>query len=168
MKIFIAGATGVIGHSLLPMLINEGHKVFAMIRNESQVEEMKKVGATLVIADIFNRKAVFSVLKETTPDVVIHQLTSLSTGNFEDNAKIRIKGTRNLVDAAKNVEAKRMIAQSISWAYWLSINRESSTNNFRNVREINRSVQYKKIISLEKSQYYNRSIGFFIFYKRKD
>ncbi|KAB2441428.1 NAD-dependent epimerase/dehydratase family protein [Bacillus luti] len=117
MKIFIAGATGVIGRSLLPMLIKEGHTVFAMIRNESQVEEMKKVGAIPVIADIFNRQAVFSALNETTPDVVIHQLTSLSTWNFEDNAKIRIKGTRNLVDAAKNVEVKRMIAQSISWAY---------------------------------------------------
>ncbi|HDR7517683.1 NAD(P)-dependent oxidoreductase [Bacillus mobilis] len=117
MKIFVAGATGVIGRSLLPMLIEEGHTVFAMIRNESQVEEMKKVGAIPVIADIFNRHAVFSVLNETTPDVVIHQLTSLSTWNVEDNAKIRIEGTRNLVDAAKNVEVRRMIAQSISWAY---------------------------------------------------
>ena len=43
MKIFVAGATGVIGRSLLPMLIEEGHTVFAMIRNESQVEKMKKL-----------------------------------------------------------------------------------------------------------------------------
>ncbi|HDR6318440.1 TPA: NAD(P)-dependent oxidoreductase [Bacillus thuringiensis] len=117
MKIFVAGATGVIGRSLLPMLIKEGHTVFAMIRNESQIEEMKKIGAIPVIADIFNRHAVFSILNETTPDVLIHQLTSLSTWNVEDNAKIRIEGTRNLVDAAKNVEVKRIIAQSISWAY---------------------------------------------------
>ncbi|EJS67946.1 MULTISPECIES: NAD-dependent epimerase/dehydratase family protein [Bacillus] len=117
MKIFVAGATGVIGRSLLPMLIKEGHTVYAMIRNESQVEVMKKVGAIPVIADIFNRHAVFSVLNETTPKVVIHQLTSLSTWNVEDNAEIRIEGTRNLVDAAKNVEVKRIIAQSISWVY---------------------------------------------------
>ncbi|HDX9656910.1 TPA: NAD(P)-dependent oxidoreductase [Bacillus toyonensis] len=117
MKIFVAGATGVIGRSLLPMLIKEGHTVFAMIRNELQVEAMKKIGAIPVIADVFNRQAVFSVLEETTPDVVIHQLTSLSTWNFEDNAKIRTKGTRNLVDATKNVGVKKIIAQSISWAY---------------------------------------------------
>ncbi|WP_242250521.1 NAD(P)-dependent oxidoreductase [Bacillus cereus group sp. BfR-BA-01379] len=117
MKIFVAGATGVIGRSLLPRLIKEGHTVFAMIRNESQIEAMKKIGAIPVIADIFNRHAVFSVLNKTTPDVLIHQLTSLSTWNVEDNAKIRIEGTRNLVDAAKNVEVKRIIAQSISWAY---------------------------------------------------
>ncbi|MDT3498986.1 NAD(P)-dependent oxidoreductase [Bacillus toyonensis] len=117
MKIFVAGATGVIGRSLLPMLIKEGHTVFAMIRNELQVEAMKKVGAIPVIADVFNRQAVFSVLEETTPDVVIHQLTSLSSWNFEDNAKIRMEGTRNLVDAAKNVGVQKIIAQSISWAY---------------------------------------------------
>ncbi|MDA1679552.1 NAD-dependent epimerase/dehydratase family protein [Bacillus cereus group sp. TH152-1LC] len=117
MKIFVAGATGVIGRSLLPRLIKEGHTVFAMIRNESQIEAMKKIGAIPVIADIFNRHAVLSVLNKTTPDVLIHQLTSLSTWNVEDNAKIRIEGTRNLVDAAKNVEVKRIIAQSISWAY---------------------------------------------------
>ncbi|MEX0137275.1 NAD(P)-dependent oxidoreductase [Bacillus nitratireducens] len=117
MKIFVAGATGVIGRSLLPMLIKEGYTVFAMIRNESQVEAIKKVGAIPVKADVFNRYAVFSVLEETNPDVVIHQLTSLSSWDFEDNAKIRIEGTRNLVDAAKNVGVKKIIAQSISWAY---------------------------------------------------
>ncbi len=57
-----------------------------MIRNESQVEAIKKVGAIPVIADVFNRHAVFSVLEETNLDVVIHQLTSLSTWDFEDNA----------------------------------------------------------------------------------
>lgn len=117
MKIFVAGATGVIGRSLLPMLIKNGHTVFAMIRNTSQVEAIKKFGAIPVTADVFNRQAVFSILEETNPDVVIHQLTSLSSWDFKDNAKIRIEGTRNLVDAAKNVGVKKIIAQSISWAY---------------------------------------------------
>ncbi|NWK69713.1 NAD(P)-dependent oxidoreductase [Bacillus paramycoides] len=117
MKIFVAGATGVIGRNLLPMLINEGHTVYAMIRSDSQKESLKNLGVLPVIADVFNRKEVFSVLKETLPDVVIHQLTALSTWNLEANAKIRIEGTRNLVDAAKNVGVKKIIAQSISWAY---------------------------------------------------
>ncbi len=59
-----------------------GIQFFAIIRNTSQVEAMKKVGAIPVIADVFNRKAVFSVLEETNPDVVIHQLTSLSSWDF--------------------------------------------------------------------------------------
>ncbi|RBP28790.1 MULTISPECIES: hypothetical protein [Bacillus] len=54
MQIFVAGATGVIGCSLLLMLIREGHIVFAMISNESQVEAIKKVGA---IPEIAGREA---------------------------------------------------------------------------------------------------------------
>lgn len=56
-------------------------------------------------------------MKDIRPDVVIHQLTSLSDRNLQDNARIRIEGTRNLVDAALAAGVKRMIAQSIAWAY---------------------------------------------------
>ncbi|ABY43616.1 hypothetical protein [Bacillus mycoides] len=47
MEIFVAGATA---RSLIPMLIKEDHTVYAMIRNESQVEAMKKVDALPLLA----------------------------------------------------------------------------------------------------------------------
>ncbi|HDR3343553.1 TPA: NAD(P)-dependent oxidoreductase [Bacillus cereus] len=151
MKIFVAGATGVIGCSLLPMLIKNGHTVFAMIRNTSQVEAMKKVGAIPVIADVFNRKAVFSVLEETNPDVVIHQLTSLSSWDFEDNAKIRTKGTRNLVDAAKNVGVQKIIAQSISWAYEPGDTFATEKDSLHITASMPRQVTVNGILKLEKA-----------------
>ncbi|MBG9716598.1 NAD-dependent epimerase/dehydratase family protein [Bacillus cereus] len=151
MKIFVAGATGVIGRSLLPMLIKNGHIVFAMIRNTSQVEVMKKVGAIPVIADVFNRKAVFSVLEETNPDVVIHQLTSLSSWDFEDNAKIRTKGTRNLVDAAKNVGVQKIIAQSISWAYEPGDTFATEKDSLHITASMPRQVTVNGILKLEKA-----------------
>ncbi|HHL0972739.1 TPA: NAD-dependent epimerase/dehydratase family protein [Bacillus cereus] len=151
MKIFVAGATGVIGRSLLPMLIKNGHIVFAMIRNTSQVEVMKKVGAIPVIADVFNRKAVFSVLEETNPDVVIHQLTSLSSWDFENNAKIRTKGTRNLVDAAKNVGVQKIIAQSISWAYEPGDTFATEKDSLHITASMPRQVTVNGILKLEKA-----------------
>ncbi|PFF75277.1 dTDP-glucose 4,6-dehydratase [Bacillus cereus] len=151
MKIFVAGATGVIGRSLLPLLIKNGHTVFAMIRNTSQVEAMKKVGAIPVIADVFNREAVFSVLEETNPDVVIHQLTSLSSWNFEDNAKIRTKGTRNLVDAAKNVGVQKIIAQSISWAYEPGDTFATEKDSLHITASVPRQVAVKGILKLEEA-----------------
>ncbi|MGG0187907.1 NAD-dependent epimerase/dehydratase family protein [Bacillus rhizoplanae] len=117
MKIFLAGATGVIGRSLIPLLVQEGHEVFGMIRDESYASTITKMGAKPVVADALNRDAVFTALEKSQPDVVIHQLTSLSAGSLVDNAKIRIKGTENLVDASKAVGVRRIIAQSISWAY---------------------------------------------------
>ncbi|MGF9966461.1 NAD-dependent epimerase/dehydratase family protein [Bacillus rhizoplanae] len=117
MKIFLAGATGVIGRSLIPLLVQEGHEVFGMIRDDSHAGVMTKMGAKPVVADAFDRDAVFAAVEKSQPDVVIHQLTSLSAGSLVDNAKIRIEGTENLVDASKAVGVRRMIAQSISWAY---------------------------------------------------
>ncbi|PER45889.1 dTDP-glucose 4,6-dehydratase [Bacillus thuringiensis] len=151
MKIFVAGATGVIGRSLLPMLIKNGHTVFAMIRNTSQVEAMKRLGAIPVIADVFNREAVFSVLEETNPDVVIHQLTSLSSWNFEDNAKIRTKGTRNLVDAAKNVGVQKIIAKSISWAYEPGDTFATEKDSLHITASMPRQVTVNGILKLEKA-----------------
>jgi len=58
-----------------------------------------------------------SALCEVRPEVVIHQLTSLSNRDFAGTSRVRVEGTRNLVDASLAVGVKRMIAQSISWAY---------------------------------------------------
>jgi nucleoside-diphosphate-sugar epimerase len=49
--------------------------------------------------------------------VVVHQLTALTGGSPVDNARVRREGTRNLVDAAKAAGVRRVVAQSISWAY---------------------------------------------------
>lgn len=117
MKILLAGSTGVIGKMVIPMLIEEGHEVFGMIRSEKHVKTLQGMGVKPVVADAFNRDSVYAALIETQPDVVMHQLTALNSGDINDNSKIRIEGTRNLVDAANHVGVKKIIAQSISWAY---------------------------------------------------
>lgn len=117
MRIFIAGATGVIGRILLPKLVSKGYEVTGMTHNEDRVSQIKSAGAKAVVTDIFNRDAVKRAVEVAKPDVVIHQLTALREWNLSDNAKIREIGTRNLVDAARGEGVSLMIAQSISWAY---------------------------------------------------
>ncbi len=117
MKIIVAGATGVVGRILLPKLVREGHQVAGLIQNAEKKRMIEHAGATAFTANVFDRDAIRSALKQFQPEVVIHQLTSLATRNFSDNTRIRMEGTRNLVDAAKEVGVKRIIAQSIAWAY---------------------------------------------------
>ncbi|TBL71443.1 NAD-dependent epimerase/dehydratase family protein [Paenibacillus thalictri] len=117
MKIAVAGASGVIGQMLLPMLVQAGHEVVGFTRNPDQALKLKEKGVQSALLDVLDREAVFAALRETKPDVVIHQLTSLSTRSFADNTRIRKEGTRNLVDAALAAGVGKMIAQSISWAY---------------------------------------------------
>jgi len=62
---------------------------------------------------------------EAKPDIVMHQLTDLAavhdsaqrSSALARNARIRDEGTRNLVAAARKAGARRLIAQSIAWAY---------------------------------------------------
>lgn len=117
MKIFVAGSTGVIGQRLLPKLVQAGHEVTGMTHNPRRKGLIESWGARGIIADAFDREGMIAVIGEVRPDVVIHQLTSLSQWNLEDNARIRMEGTRHLVEAAQIHGVKRIIAQSIAWAY---------------------------------------------------
>jgi nucleoside-diphosphate-sugar epimerase len=117
MKIFLAGATGVVGRLLLPLLVEAGHKVVGTTRSAERTKQIAAAGGRPVVADALDREAIFTALLAERPDVVIHQLTDLSERDFSGNSRLRIEGTRNLVDAALAAGAHRMIAQSISWIY---------------------------------------------------
>ncbi|SMF73550.1 Nucleoside-diphosphate-sugar epimerase [Paenibacillus uliginis N3/975] len=117
MKIFVAGATGVIGRLLLPALVQAGHEVIGMTHNKDRIDMIQSLGAQAVIADALDRDSIISTVASVQPEVIIHQLTSLNNWNVSDNARIREIGTRNLVDAGKAANVSRFIAQSISWAY---------------------------------------------------
>lgn len=115
MKVFLAGATGVIGRRLIPLLVASGHEVVGTTRAAEKSEMLQRLGATPVIVDALDRDGLAAAVREARPDVVIHQLTDLSTYDFAANSRLRIEGTRNLVGAARAVGVRRMIAQSISW-----------------------------------------------------
>jgi nucleoside-diphosphate-sugar epimerase len=117
MKIFLAGATGAIGRLLVPLLVNARHEVTGTTRSAAKIGQITALGARPVIMDALDRDGVFAALKAERPEVVIHQLTDLAGRDFAANTRLRIDGTRNLVDAAVAVGVKRMIAESIAWIY---------------------------------------------------
>jgi nucleoside-diphosphate-sugar epimerase len=100
MNIFLAGATGVIGRLLLPLLIDAGHEVTGTTRRADKFASIAAAGGRPVLADALDRAATFAVLAAERPDAMIHQLTDLSERDFAANSRLRVEGTRNLVDAA--------------------------------------------------------------------
>jgi nucleoside-diphosphate-sugar epimerase len=124
-RVFLAGATGVIGQRLVPLLIGAGYEVFGTTRLIANAEALQAAGAHPVIVDVFDALRVDEVLLAIKPTIVIHQLTDLPRGldpahmgeAIKRNARIRSQGTHNLVASARIVGAKRVIAQSIAWAY---------------------------------------------------
>ncbi len=125
MRVFLAGATGVIGRRLLPLLLAEGHEVTGMTRSANRVEQLRAAGAEAVLADAFDADALKRVVAEARPDAVIHQLTSIPPRidprkmerDFAVNDRLRTEGTANLVAAAKAAGVTRLIAQSVAFFY---------------------------------------------------
>jgi nucleoside-diphosphate-sugar epimerase len=121
MRIFIAGATGVLGVPLVRLLVAGGHVVAGMTRSAGKAGLLRELGAEPVICDVFDLDALTEALAGFGPEVVFHQLTDLpddaaDLARFSDrNDRIRGEGTRNLLAAAATAKAGRVIAQSISW-----------------------------------------------------
>ncbi|GHO51325.1 NAD-dependent epimerase/dehydratase family protein [Ktedonospora formicarum] len=117
MRILLVGATGVIGRRLIPVLIKSGHEVIGTTRTAEKRQRLERPGASSVVVDVFDREKVFTLVRETHPDVIIHQFTDLSEMHLSTDSRILQEGTRNLVDAAKQAGVHRLIAQSMAWAY---------------------------------------------------
>jgi nucleoside-diphosphate-sugar epimerase len=117
MRIFLAGATGVIGRRLVPLLVDRGHSVTGFVRRDADADWLRSLGAKAVRGDVFDADGVRRAVALAAPDVVMHQLTDLKGGNRQANSEMRVTGTRHLVDAALAVGVQRVVAQSIAWAY---------------------------------------------------
>lgn len=124
-RIFLAGAGGAIGRRLVPLLLQAGYQVTGTTRSYQKSAMLLRMGIVPVVVDVFDMPALRDAVVAASPDIVIHQLTDLPPGldpaRMEEgrrrNARLREIGTRNLVDAALAAGARRLIAQSIAFAY---------------------------------------------------
>ena len=124
-RIFLAGASGVIGWRLVPLLIEAGHHVTGIGRSVQSGDALRALGAEYRAVDVFDADALRKAMVTTRPEIVIHQLTDLPSSldpalmqaAITRNARIRDEGTRNLIAGAIAAGARRIIAQSIAWAY---------------------------------------------------
>lgn len=121
MRIFVAGATGVIGARLVPLLVGAGHVVAGMTRSQEKAADLGTQGAQAVVADVFDLDQLRKAISDFHPEMIIHQLTALPDDIARvgecaaANARIRRVGTDNLLSAARAAGATRFIAQSVAW-----------------------------------------------------
>jgi len=120
MRVFIAGATGVIGIRLVPILVADGHAVTGMTRSERKADALRALGAEPAICDVYDIDALREVVVSADADAVVHLLTDLPDdmseieGFTDANARIRREGTRNLLAAADAAGVSRFLAESLA------------------------------------------------------
>jgi nucleoside-diphosphate-sugar epimerase len=125
MKVFAAGATGVLGRHLVPQLVARGHEVVGMTRSASKQDLVRSLGARPVVADALDPDAVAQAVASAEPEVIVHQLTALSGPMSVRDARrpdrsvaatmtnrLRTEATDHLLAAGRAVGARRFVAQS--------------------------------------------------------
>ena len=121
MRIFLAGASGVIGQRLIPRLVQAGHVVGGMTRSAGKAELVTHLGAEPILCDVFDRAALIKAVGDFKPDIVLNELTDLPddvaqiSDHADRNARIRTEGTQNLIAAAQQSGSPKILAQSVAW-----------------------------------------------------
>src|SRR5215216_1746608 len=125
MKVFVAGATGVVGRALVSQLVARGHEVVGMTRSASKQDLVRSLGAHPVVADALDPDAVAQAVASAEPEVIVHQLTALSgrmsirdarhperSSMAKMTNRLRTEATDHLLAAGRAVGARRFVAQS--------------------------------------------------------
>lgn len=121
MKVFMTGATGVLGRRVLPALIAKGHTVVALSRSQGNTDWITRHGAEPRTSDLFDREQMASVSEDC--DGILNLATAIptksrtTTADWSVNDRIRREGTRVLIDAALRNKCILYVQQSITLLY---------------------------------------------------
>jgi nucleoside-diphosphate-sugar epimerase len=152
-RVFLAGASGVIGQRLIPLLVQAGHIVGGMTRSPSKMGLLRILGAEPILCDVFDREALVQAVRDFNPDVVLNELTDLpddvtQIGELADlNARIRTEGTQNLIEAARRSASPKILTQSVAWQL-------PDGPDAQAVAELERTVLAERGVVLRYGQFY--------------
>lgn len=153
MKIFLAGASGVIGQRLVPRLARNEHVVGAMTRSPKKMELLTRLGGVAILCDVFDREALVQAVRDFQPDVMLNELTDLpddaaKIGDHGNrNARMRTEGNHNLIEAARQSGSPKILAQSVAWQL-------PDGPDAQAVAELERSVLAEDGVVLRYGQFY--------------
>lgn len=120
MKVFITGATGVIGERLVDTFTDSGHDVIGLARDRTGERTVCNAGGVPHRGDVFEKETLHDGMEGV--DVVIHAATALPTEtktteeDWNKNDQVRLTGGRNVLDVTKEIGADQFITHSVVWA----------------------------------------------------
>ncbi len=123
MRVFVAGGTGALGRPLLRALHGRGHEVFALTRHPEKHSLIEALGARVVFGDALDASGLVRAVGAVEPSHIVHLLTALPPGgplrskDLRSTDRLRVEGTANLLRAAVEAGAKRIVAESFMGVY---------------------------------------------------
>ncbi|MPZ61254.1 MAG: NAD(P)H-binding protein [Propionibacteriales bacterium] len=122
MRVFVVGATGVLGTSALRALFKAGHDVGGLTRSEAKAEQLKELGVRATVASLFDSESLRAAFEgyEVVCNLATHipvGMAGMRPGAWKVNDRLHTHGTHLVVSAAKQAGVRRIIQESASFAY---------------------------------------------------
>ncbi len=123
MRIFVVGATGVLGRALMPLLLQQGHLVRSIARTPEKERTLELAGIEAVHGDLLSQETANQLPDLVAGcDAVVHIATAIPRkmsvpGAWDATTRLRTEGTQLLLKASLEAGVERYIQQSIVVAY---------------------------------------------------
>lgn len=124
-RIFLAGATGVIGRRLIQRLRARGCSVVGLTSRPDHADLVTELGGEPVVCDAFDSARLTAVVERSRPNIIVNQLTRIPDridpskigDQMEETNRLRTEATANLLFAARHCGVKRFLSQSVAFLY---------------------------------------------------
>lgn len=123
MRVFVTGATGVIGRRVVPLLVAGGHRVSAVGRTVEKQAMLQRMGAAPIALDLFDPGAVHAAVagQDAIINLATHMPAStirmLLPGVWRENDRIRREASALLAQAGTAAGVRRFIQESFAPVY---------------------------------------------------
>lgn len=122
MKVFLTGASGVMGRASIDALHDAGHEVIGLARTQATADRIAALGARPVLGDVYDRTALAEGMRGC--DAVANLATkvpvgkgALRPGSLKAIDRIRLYGSKVVAEAARRADVGRLVQQSLSFIY---------------------------------------------------
>ncbi|MBM3658611.1 MAG: NAD(P)-dependent oxidoreductase [Actinobacteria bacterium] len=121
-RVFVTGATGVLGRAAVPVLVAAGIRVTGVARSAVGADRLRAAGATPITVDLFDGDAVRAAV--AGHDAIVHLATAIPPmtrmhrrAAWRTNDRLRVDATRALLDAARANGIDRVVKESVTFPY---------------------------------------------------
>jgi nucleoside-diphosphate-sugar epimerase len=121
-KVFLTGASGVMGRASIDALHRAGHEVVGLTRTQAAADQVAAAGARPILGDIYDRSALAEGMRGC--DAVANLATkvpvgkaALRPGSLKAIDRIRLYGSKIVAEAARRADIGRLVQQSLSFIY---------------------------------------------------